>query len=125
MSAILLTSDLMTASKAQGAATRAGCPLKTVGSEQALLAAAAEQAAAQNVAGLLILDLTTPGIDLPALVPQLRALAGRPQILAFGPHVHEARLQAAAEAGCDSVITRGQFHAQAQEILARHAADSR
>jgi hypothetical protein len=29
-------------------------------------------------------------------------------------------LQAAADAGCDSVIARGQFHAQAEEILSSH-----
>jgi DNA-binding NarL/FixJ family response regulator len=119
MSAILLTTDLMTASKAQGAAARAGCALKTVASASALLAHAAEHSAS-----LIILDLSSPAIDPATLVPQLRALGSRPAILAFGPHVHEARLKAAVEAGCDSVIARGQFHAQAQEILARHAAPS-
>ncbi len=116
MSAILLTTDLMTASKAQGAAARAGCSLRTVADAPALLIQAEQQGA-----GLVILDLSMPGIDPASLVPRLRALAGRPTILAFGPHVHEAQLQAAAEAGCDAVIARGQFHAQAEQILARHA----
>ncbi len=116
MPAILLTSDLMTASQAQGAAARAGCPLKTVAGAAALVAEAARQAPT-----LVIVDLTTPGLDIQALVPQLTELARRPQILAFGPHVHEARLEAAAAAGCDRVISRGQFHAQAEQILARCA----
>jgi DNA-binding NarL/FixJ family response regulator len=117
MSAILLATDLMTASKAQAAAARAGCPLKTAASDAALLTLAAEDGVS-----LVILDLSTAGVDPATLVPRLRLLAGRPAILAFGPHVHEARLQAAAEAGCDRVISRGQFHAQAEEILAVHAA---
>ena len=116
MSASLLTTDLMTASKAQGAAMRAGCTLRTAANVDVLLAQAAEPGCR-----LVILDLGTPGLDPAELVPRLRSLESRPTILAFGPHVHEARLQAAIQAGCDLVISRGQFHAQAEEILGKHS----
>ncbi len=119
MSAVLLTTDLMTASKAQGAATRAGCTFKMAASASALLIQAAESGTT-----LVILDLSTPGLDPATLVPQLRALPCRPAILAFGPHVHEALLQTAVDAGCDRVIPRGQFHAQAEVIFAGHAAST-
>ena len=66
----------------------------------------------------IIVDLNTPGLDPSQLVPQLRALSSPPQqIIAFGPHVHEARLAAAKESGCDLVLTRGQFYARAEELL--------
>ncbi len=121
MFAILLSADLMTASQAQGAAARAGCLLKTVANSAQLLAVATQELANQQQPILLILDLTTPGVDPASLVPQLAALMPRPTILAFGPHVHEARLQAAADAGCDRVLSRGQFHAQCEQILAGRA----
>jgi DNA-binding NarL/FixJ family response regulator len=116
MSASLLTTDLMTASKAQGAALRAGCTLRTAANVDMLVGQAAEPGTR-----LVIVDLTVPGVELADLVPRLRSLESRPTILAFGPHVHEGRLQAATEAGCDLVVSRGQFHAQAAEMIEKFA----
>jgi hypothetical protein len=49
----------------------------------------------------------------------LRDLDNPPRkIVAFGPHVHEAKLAAARSAGCDEVISRGRFHAELIEIVA-------
>jgi CheY-like chemotaxis protein len=68
---------------------------------------------------LVIIDLSTPGIDPADLVPRVRAtVAGAVRIVAFGPHVHELKLAAARAAGCDDVVTRGQFHANLDRILA-------
>jgi hypothetical protein len=54
-----------------------------------------------------------------AIVEQLKAAPNRPRVIAFGPHVHEERLQAARKAGCDEVVSRGQFFAQVEGMLAR------
>jgi DNA-binding response OmpR family regulator len=109
---MLLTSDLMLASHLGGAAERAGCAVETAASETLLFAQLAEHSA-----DLVAIDLTTPGLDIQHIVAALRALERPPTILAFGPHVQELRLAAAADAGCDRVLTRGQFHAQMEEIL--------
>ena len=69
---------------------------------------------------LVLLDLNTPGVNLADLIPALRDAANPPRsIIAYGPHVHEDRLAAAAAAGCDEVLTRGQFNARMDDLLAK------
>jgi DNA-binding NtrC family response regulator len=71
---------------------------------------------------LVAVDLGTAGIDVPALVQRLKGRTENvPAIVAYGPHVHEAALEAAKEAGCDAVVSRGQFMSQADAIFARYA----
>lgn len=117
-SALALTSDLLLHSQLSAAAESAGVDVLLAASIDVLLA---------NVANgqprLLILDLGHPGLDPAELVPRLKTLAPHATIVAFGPHVHRQRLAAAAEAGCDLVISRGQFHAQMPEILERYAGE--
>jgi DNA-binding NarL/FixJ family response regulator len=113
MSALALISDLMMQSQVSGAAARTAVSLEIVASVEALLSKA-QQAAPR----LVILDLSHPGIDPAQLVPQLKEIIPQDAtLLAFGPHVHKNLLSAAAEAGCDPVISRGQFHGQMDEIL--------
>ncbi|MBI3837051.1 MAG: response regulator transcription factor [Planctomycetia bacterium] len=117
MPAVALISDLVMQSQVSGAAVRAGVSLRIAGSGDALLAQA------ESVRPrLVILDLSHPTIDPGQFVPRLKSIipAGG-TVLAFGPHVHKGLLSAAADAGCDLVISRGQFHAQMQEILERFA----
>ncbi len=114
MASVALISDLMMQSHVSGAATRAGTTVKIAGSGEALLAAIQADPPA-----LVILDLSHPGLDPADLVPRIKQLAPTAQIVAFGPHVHHARLAAAEAAGCNLVISRGQFHAQTEEILKR------
>jgi CheY-like chemotaxis protein len=64
---------------------------------------------------LVLLDLTTPGLDPRALFDRLSE--PRPKVIAFGPHVHEDRLQAARDAGCNLVLPRGQFFVQLERFL--------
>jgi DNA-binding response OmpR family regulator len=117
MRIVLLTADLMCSSQLAGAAQREGASLATAATAEQLLRLAAEQPAA-----LVVLDLNSPDIDPATLVPRLRALELPPRaILAFGPHVHEAHLAAARAAGCDEVLARGAFYAQAESIVARYA----
>lgn len=117
MTVVFLSGDLMSASRVEGAASRAGAAFNQVGS----IDAAVNRCGADDVA-LIVVDLATTGLDVAALVGRLRGKwGGRPAVVAFGPHVHEAALAAAKSAGCDEVCTRGQFMARADEIIARHS----
>lgn len=117
MPALLLTADLACSSQVSGAAARN--PAWTV--EVSMSPARLLEKAAQQHYALVILDLNTPGLDPRTLVPKLQAVAEPPAaILAFGPHVHEEKLRAAAEAGCQAVLARGQFYGQLDQILARY-----
>jgi DNA-binding NarL/FixJ family response regulator len=117
MTVLALVSDLMMQSQVSGAATRAGAVLEIATTADALLAKAAASGPR-----LLIVDLSHPGLDPRALFGSLKQLVPAESVtLAFGPHVHAALLAEAAEAGCDTVISRGQFHAQMEAILKRYA----
>ncbi|MEO1496060.1 MAG: DNA-binding response regulator [Planctomycetota bacterium] len=113
MSAVLISADLMTTSAAQGAAQRAGVELKAVALRNAA-------SAVSDATRLVVIDLTHALTDLTPLVGELRATAPSATIIAFGPHVQEQRLQAARAAGCDEVITRGQWHNGAEQLLRDH-----
>ncbi len=113
MLVVALISDLMMQSQVSGAAARAGVHVDLVSSADALVAKA-ETAEPQ----LVVIDLSHPGLVARQVVEQLRAvLPSSATIMAFGPHVHKELLTAATLAGCDIVISRGQFHAQMAELL--------
>jgi CheY-like chemotaxis protein len=115
MSVVCLSSDLGTSSKLSGAATRCGLSMTTAMSAARLF----DLVAAEPVT-LVLIDLTTAGLDVTDVVTRLRAAEHPPgNIIAFGPHVHESALAAAQAAGCDHVLTRGQMHANADDLLAR------
>lgn len=113
MSVLLLTGDLTVMSRVEGAASRVAAKLRAVaGASQAIDCCVSEPIK------FLIIDLSTPSLNVKSLVDQLKALTqNRPHIIAFGPHVHEQRLAAAREAGCDEVVSRGQFFAQVDAML--------
>lgn len=114
MRLLLLTADLMCSSQVAGMARGLGLPLMTCGTADKLLAAA-------EGPSIVALDLNAAGVDWAALVPLLRSAANPPvAVVAFGPHVHESRLAAAQQAGCDAVLARGQFYAQGEQILRQY-----
>lgn len=115
MPILMLTGDLVFASRAAGAAARIGVTLRTAATPESLV----EQLAAAGAGALVVLDLTTRGFDPHVWVPRFRESVSPPSaILAYGPHVQEASLAAAVEAGCDRVFSRGQFNARMDEIFA-------
>ena len=116
MTIILVSTDLMAASKIAPAAKDLGASFRSVGS-------AATVSEISPVPTLVILDLNSPLADISETVAALKALAPSPQVIAFGPHVNEAKLSAAVVAGCDAVFVRGQFHAQTAEILRQFSSD--
>jgi|GEM_PF-692066 len=111
VSVLFLSSDLMFSSRLTGAAQTLGVPLQLVASQASLPAKLTPNCR------LVLVDLAVAGLDLPAAIAVVRATAPAAQILAFGAHVDEAALSAAQAAGCDVVLSRGQFHKQYVELL--------
>jgi hypothetical protein len=121
LSALVVSADLFSTSKLTGDAALAGCPLSVVANP-----ALATSRLAGSPAALVAIDLSTVKAELVALVVELRAASASPiAIIAYGPHVHEDRLQAARDAGCDMVMARGQFLAGAQTLFRQAVASSR
>jgi CheY-like chemotaxis protein len=115
MSIVLLTNDLIVTSRVSGAAAKAGVEIAAVSSSAALVAECRRERAS-----IVLVDLNLPALDLEEIVNALESTGSdRPMLVAFGPHVHETRLAAAREAGCDEVLSRGQFFAQLDAILHR------
>lgn len=112
--AVLLCADLWFASRVEAAAARVGMPLEIRMSVELLFASLDRQPAR-----LLILDLSS-GVDPRQVAPLAREKSPGMSLVAFGPHVQEERLAAARDAGCDLVLSRGQFQAQLDELLTRY-----
>ena len=112
MAVIFLTTDLMFSSRLAGVARAQGVQLSVANS-----AAAAIEKISENNGRRLIIDLNTAGLSIADFVARCREANESVDIIAYGPHVHEAKLAAAREAGCDVVLTRGQFNSQMTEIL--------
>lgn len=75
-------------------------------------------ACTDDAARLLLVDLRLPGLDIQELVRWVRhCREAKLPIVACGPHVHEARLAQAQEAGCDLVVTRGHLDRDIQSIF--------
>lgn len=68
--------------------------------------------------GVIIVDLGLDHGDLSDLLSTFKAKYPQAKSIAYGPHVHEARLKRAVDAGFDQVMTRGQFDRQMNAIIA-------
>lgn len=112
---LFISTDLMFSSRVSGAAQRSGVTLRSTAS---LDAASLQPTDRNDAPRLVICDLSTSGLDIAAAVAACRAVELPPRIVAYAPHVHEAKLQAARAAECDAVYTKGQFDAQLDTILA-------
>lgn len=114
MSILLICDDLIFPSRLQGTAAELGTELHVAPNAEAALRYAAE-----HCPRLVLMDLSTRDIDVRGTIERLRKLEHPPEkIVAFGPHVQTARLQAAAQAGADAVLTRGQLAAETRRWLA-------
>lgn len=108
---VLVSGDLVLAARLEGAAQKCGLTLASaLGHDAAVAACGAD-------CRLALIDLRSPGLDVAALVEDLRRQASHAAIVACGPHVHEQSLEAARQAGCDLVVTRGQLQRDAEAIL--------
>lgn len=108
---LVLSDDLIFFSRVSGAARAAGLAVRMVRTPANLIAAAR----AEPPRGV-ILDLHNPGLDLSALLAELKAACpAMPCVTAYGSHVEAATLRAAREAGCDRVLPRSQFVKELEE----------
>ncbi len=102
---LVLSDDLMFASRITGTASSLGLGVKIARSPEQLLAMAAQEPP-QGV----MLDLANPGLEIAVFVQQLRqSCPVMPRLIAYGSHVDAATLQAARAAGCDQVMPRSKF----------------
>jgi DNA-binding NarL/FixJ family response regulator len=108
---VFLSSDLMFGSRVVGAVRALGAPLLLVSRMGEL------KGKLSPGCRLVMVDLGLDGLDLSEVVTVVRAAAAEARIVAYGAHVNEAALAAASQAGCDQVLTRGQFHNQYAELL--------
>jgi len=105
----------MLGARVEGAARKQGLSVVTVGNHEAAVTAAAD-----DESRLLLIDLRLPNLQVGDLVSAVREnLTNSVAIVACGPHVHEAKLAEAHEAGCDAVVTRGQLDREAEAIFGR------
>lgn len=100
---ILLSDDLMFASRITGTARALNLELRTVRTTQAIL-----DAAKAERPRCVILDLHQPQLDLPALTSALKR-QGACTIIGYGAHVAADVLDQARRCGCDVVLPRSQF----------------
>lgn len=97
---LLMSGDLMFASRVRGPAEAAGHRFMFSGS----LPAEPDDSLA-----FVILDLSTQGSKAATLVDQCQAICPQAKTIAFGPHVDVQLLRTAREAGFDLVMPRSQF----------------
>ena len=117
MRVILLSRDLMLSSQLAGPVSRFESKLEAKASADDVIE---DFESVDKSPSLLLVDLALPGLDIDHFVSQVRRSAEiPPRIVAFGPHVHEDRLVRAQEAGCDMVLSRGQFVRGMAEILSQ------
>lgn len=109
---VAVTTDLLVAAPIEHAARQRGLPFRSLAPD------ALGEVELDRSPTLVLLDLTsTTGVA--ETVRHIRTRFGESvPVVAFGPHVHVESLQAAREAGCDQVLTRGQFHQQVMNLVA-------
>src|SRR4051794_35284536 len=102
---LLLSDDLLFASRITGTARGLGLTVKVARSVEAL-----QTLARQEPPACVLADLSHPGFDAAALVNWLRDHCSPvPRVVAYGSHVDTATLRNARQAGCDPVLPRSKF----------------
>jgi DNA-binding NarL/FixJ family response regulator len=109
-----LTNDLMFSSRVEGVARRLERQLVVVPTVEALREKMNE---AEGRPEIVLIDLTIWTRQAAGVIAALKSWHAPPQVIAYGPHVQEAQLAAAHQAGCDIVLTRGQFDKQMEQVL--------
>jgi DNA-binding NarL/FixJ family response regulator len=108
---LFLSSDLMFSSRVVGTAKELNVRVQLVADPSSL----PQQITAD--CRLVLIDLALDRLNLPSTVKAIKAAAPAAHVVAYGAHVDEAALADAREAGCDTVLTRGQFHKQYADLL--------
>ncbi len=108
-----LTNDLLFQSRFASVATAANVALVADRTPERLVSKLTDDSDVR----LVIVDLTLEVGDLATALETLRKRCPNASTVAYGPHVHEAKLQRAVDAGFDQVLTRGQFDRQMLTLL--------
>lgn len=110
---LMICDDLIFTSRVTATARAYGQTVKIARSAEV-----AERITAENRPVCVLVDLHTPGLDLPAFLTRLTEQnPNRPRIVAYASHVDTERLKAARAAGCDQVLPRSQFVRQLETEL--------
>jgi DNA-binding NarL/FixJ family response regulator len=116
---LLLSDDLLDASKTIASARAAGIDIAQVRNVAALINRTSESLPAS-----CIVDLHFPSVDIVALVAELARGAKRPRLIAYGSHVDAERLRAARLAGFDTVMPRSQYFEEMPTLIVEWAKSS-
>lgn len=104
-SGLLLSDDLLFASRITGEARSLGLTVRAARSLEQLL-----ELAQREPISCILIDLGFPGLVLSEMFRRLTEVcAPIPRVLAYGSHVDVEGLQAARLAGCDPVLPRSKF----------------
>ena len=119
MKIILVSPDLMAASQIMRAVEAVNGKFRQVGTVAGAVECLNEDNSESGDADhhVVLLDLSSKGTEVADSVTTLRQVAKPPTIIAYAPHVHVERLDAAREAGCDYVLSRGQVYRELADLL--------
>lgn len=101
---VILTTDLVTSSRLSAICDQAG-----VQSQQVATMDAARSLLAADQPDWFVVDLESATCSSEDIATLRGAHGGLLRVIAFGPHVHEQKLENARQAGADLVWTRGQI----------------
>lgn len=117
MSILFVSSDLMFSSRVGGVARQQGVEFRMIGGDQA-----ADRIASESPR-LIFVDLAAAGCDIESICQAAATIDPQPPVVAYASHVMESRLAEARDAGCDEVLSRGQFDRSFSQLVARHASE--
>jgi DNA-binding response OmpR family regulator len=101
---LLLSDDLLDASKTIASARAAGIVVRQVRTVQALL-----EQALREAPPCCIVDLQCPGLDIAGFAAESSREGKKIRLIAYGSHVDTARLRAARQSGYDEVLPRSEY----------------
>ncbi len=107
-SVVMLSGDLMFASRVRAAAQSAGLAFHFGGSLPD---------ADLGSVRFVVLDLSTRSGLISSIAGLCAERCPQATLIAYGPHVHVDRLSAARESGIAKVMTNGQFNAQLPQLF--------
>lgn len=108
---VAVVKDLFFVARVRETARLAGVPLEFARAPEEL-----ERALAASPAALVLIDLTTPAWDYPALFAALERAEPRPGVLAFTTHALAAQTRP-LHRRCDRVVTKETLTQELADIL--------
>ncbi|MDP7205130.1 MAG: hypothetical protein QGH11_06170 [Pirellulaceae bacterium] len=118
MTILLLSRDLLFPSRVRAAAEQQGRELMTVRDPERLI-----ERLGYPGTTLVLVDLTCPGLSPIAIQAAARKSDPGTRLVGFGPHVQQALLESAHDAGFDQVLGNGEFNQQIDSILGGEPGD--